>query len=233
MFVVIPFVQWNVADWQCSTLIGLSQAGENGPHEVTKTRCFSLGFCGNFLHLGGSVSWAGRSGDLTIWTGFQIQVCCNMSEYVICKCNSVHIPLRRIIGASLRVHVLLDGSDLRVPSRQDSFYIALMFAWLGLCLKCFHVSLVIALISFPLFVALILFSTCFRTAIQLMCHFGVCSHLRLFARRIWPRCNGPARAEGVHTCQHGFRLAVYFGWFWSFSVASGVDCKALWVAQQI
>ena len=29
------------------------------------------------------------------------------------------IPLRRISGASLRVHVLLDGSDLRVPSVQD------------------------------------------------------------------------------------------------------------------
>ena len=52
----------------------------------------------------------------------------NLELYVICECKSVHIPLRRMFGASLRVHVLLDGSDLRVSSRQDSFYIALMFA---------------------------------------------------------------------------------------------------------
>ena len=36
------------------------------------------------------------------------------------------IPLRRIsVGASLRVHVLLDGSDLRVPSVQDQTHFAI------------------------------------------------------------------------------------------------------------
>ena len=72
--------------WQFSTLIGLSQAGENGPHEVTKTRCFFLGFCGNFLHLGGSVSWAGRSGNLTTYgICFPFQVCINFTVQVLCN----------------------------------------------------------------------------------------------------------------------------------------------------